>query len=815
MPGQTRHPLSRLETQRGLRISIWEGSFATVFALLTSNSVFLTGFALMLGASNTQIGLLAGIGALSALTQLACPYFAARTNSRRRLCLLTSYPARFLWIPILLIPFLHLGHEASVWLLIILFALSMGFLSFASPAWTTWMAELVPEDARGRFFSRRNLIMGLAGIIATLASGFYKDAVSDAGGVSQALSFAMVFSVGLAFAALGYLALALQPEPPPKPEPPVSPLELLRIPLRDAAFRRLAFYFFFWVIAVTIPGPYFAVYMIKNLGLSYGEMNFLAVVTQAGGLASLTAWGYLSDKFGNRPIIVICSALAVTLPLPWLLATPHNAVLVLSLLNTVSGAVWYGLGLAQFNLILGIEAENQRSAYIASVSAVVGLGNFLGPMIGAGILKLLAAILKLIHDHQFNLFGSPMAPMEVLFMCGTAARFLSCVFTLRGIREPKSHPTGYVLQQIASADPLRTAIHLHRARSVADPEKRANSMKKLGSMGAALAVDEMILALEDSSLAVRRETTRALARIRDERSVPALGAALHSPALGISEQAARALGAIGSPTALPYLRDAMTHPHMPTRAAAIRSLGEIGDIRSIPIVLDALDAARQERQPETAEAACDAITDIGLSGTYLVIVDALGDPEPRIRAAAARTLAELAGTNARSELRSAIQRETDELNISVLCDAISTIGTVDDLDVLYQVLRNSDSPALRRQAAHAMAALMAPRAEAYGLFAVSADLRQAALKRFLSGLKPADLADAGLSSTEEALDAYLSGDYTTLVQWVLTTLRPEPSGPQGILANEISHHTLSICSEEEAMLCLVAAVLGMRGKLEP
>ena len=31
MPGQTRHPLSRLETQRGLRISIWEGSFRDRF----------------------------------------------------------------------------------------------------------------------------------------------------------------------------------------------------------------------------------------------------------------------------------------------------------------------------------------------------------------------------------------------------------------------------------------------------------------------------------------------------------------------------------------------------------------------------------------------------------------------------------------------------------------------------------------------------------------------------------------------------------------------------------------------------------------
>ena len=41
--------------------------------------------------------------------------------------------------------------------------------NFANPAWTALVAEIVPEFVRGRYFSLRNLTMGMATLVFATA----------------------------------------------------------------------------------------------------------------------------------------------------------------------------------------------------------------------------------------------------------------------------------------------------------------------------------------------------------------------------------------------------------------------------------------------------------------------------------------------------------------------------------------------------------------------------------------------------------------------------------------------------------------------
>jgi len=52
--------LTPKEIRTGLKISVWEGSFATVHVTLTS-CAFLIGYALLLGVNDFQLGLLAAL----------------------------------------------------------------------------------------------------------------------------------------------------------------------------------------------------------------------------------------------------------------------------------------------------------------------------------------------------------------------------------------------------------------------------------------------------------------------------------------------------------------------------------------------------------------------------------------------------------------------------------------------------------------------------------------------------------------------------------------------------------------------------------
>jgi HEAT repeat protein/MFS-type transporter involved in bile tolerance (Atg22 family) len=787
--------LNRLEVMRGLRVAIWEGSFATVFGMLTSGSVFLTGFALMLGASTTQIGLLASFAALSGLTQLICPYYAARASSRRVLCLTTSYPGRMLWVVILCIPFMHFQKEVSVWLLLVVFAISTGLLAFAAPAWTAWMADLVPVDQRGRYFGQRSMICGIAGMAALLISGFYKDAITRTGDAhSQALSFSIVFAIGCVFAAAGWIALSLQPEPPACPDPPLPVAEMLRLPFRLTAFRRLALFFAVWVIGVTLPAPYFSVYMIENLKLSYSTMNFQGVVAQLGGLISLPIWGFLSDKFGNRPIVVVCTAIAATLPLPWLLATPHNAVYVLSAVNLVSGVIWNGLALAQFNMMIAVTPQVQRQIYFAAIAAISGLANFAAPLFGAGFL----ALSKSFHG---SLFGIPLVPMELLFIMSAMARALVCVFAVPRLQEPRSHSAGDMLQQIASADPVRTALYLRGARQVSDPEKRAESIEKLGALGSTLAVDELVPTLQDPSLHVRREAARALGLIRDDRAVDALGEALLMPALGVSEQAARSLGLIGSSAAMPFLRLALQEPHRPTQMAVLRAMGEIGGQDAEVDVQAALERAREEQCPEVAEAACLALGAMGSVSSQPTLIHALADPNPRIRAVAASALAELSAGPAHPELVTALEKEDDSVALGALAEAVAQVRSSDSLPGLRRALLKADSPVLRRQIALALATILASRADAYALLAAPAAMQQVYLSRFL---KQRCSDESPGRENDILLQAFEAGDYRSVIEQCSRMLPPDSDTPESRFVRNLARQTGYDPFEEEALVCMMA-----------
>jgi len=79
--------------RRGLAISNWEGSFATVHIILTSGK-FLTGYALALGATALHIGILNAIPYFFQGVQLVSAYVSNRLGRRKPLTLITSLISR-------------------------------------------------------------------------------------------------------------------------------------------------------------------------------------------------------------------------------------------------------------------------------------------------------------------------------------------------------------------------------------------------------------------------------------------------------------------------------------------------------------------------------------------------------------------------------------------------------------------------------------------------------------------------------------------------------------------------------------------------
>ncbi|MGD8922918.1 MAG: MFS transporter, partial [Candidatus Zixiibacteriota bacterium] len=77
----------RRSIRKWLPYITWEGAFANVFIVGTGGA-FLTGMALLLGASDFEIGLLGAIPFLAQLAQICSAYLTDRNGGRKSLTLI-------------------------------------------------------------------------------------------------------------------------------------------------------------------------------------------------------------------------------------------------------------------------------------------------------------------------------------------------------------------------------------------------------------------------------------------------------------------------------------------------------------------------------------------------------------------------------------------------------------------------------------------------------------------------------------------------------------------------------------------------------
>lgn len=622
MPDLQRAPLTRLDVLRGLRISVWEGVWANIFGVLTGGA-FQIGFAQMLGASDFVLGLMAALPAAANLLQLPASLYVERRGERRTFAAFTAAPGRWLWGLVLLLPFvLPPGERLGAFL--VLLTLSSALLALCTPAWTSWMSDLVPPETRGQYFARRNIVASVATILVPLPAGAFLDQAVKYGRFDPRIGFAVLFGIGILAATVSFVLLLRQPEPPMQARPAAAAggLRALTAPVTtDANFRRFLFYSGATVFGQTMAAQFFTAWQLDRSGLAlpYLAVQILGAVAAAAGLFASPLLGLLGDKFGSRPVLTLSSVGVILPPLLWLLTLPgaHSLwwnVAVIVLLNLISGVCWTGIGLAQFNLLLDLAPPGGSGTYSAVLAALSGITGAIAPLVGGALMALLAPIALPLGG------GIVLNNFKMLFLMTSILR-LANLLLLSGVKEEESRSARYVLGQLASGArrPVTSFVHLRRLGRPVSEAERQQAVDALAEARSPLAVEELSRALDDVSQEVREHAARALGEVRDPRAVPALAAKLSDPAADIGELAADALGDIGDPAATTALMAAAEGPDAGVRVAAMRALARIADPNAAPVLLRALTPTH----PSTCEAAAAALVAVGPRLTRTVAAEAL------------------------------------------------------------------------------------------------------------------------------------------------------------------------------------------------
>ncbi len=382
--------ISDRDMNSGLRWFNFEGMASTgMFSVVSSGLI--VAFALALGANNLQIGVLAALPFLMQVLQIPTVWLVERFRRRKVIALVTWFPAQMLWFPMALIPlFIKTPSGGAISLLLILMASRSLFVAVTGCSQNSWLRDLIPQKMLGQIFSKRLILSTVAAVVFSLGVAFFVDFwQSRVTGQSNILGYTYVILFGaLFFGVASVVFMAMMPEPLMQPVLGKQPsiLRSLAAPFRDRNFSRVLQFLFFWGLASNMVIPFFAVYMLKRLGLPLSWVIGLSILSQLFSILFFRVWGRLVDRFGSKAVLSLCVSLYLLVIFGWIFTTmPERYLLTIPLLiilHILAGVAVGGIAITISTIGLKLSPRGEATSYLAGSSLAVSLGAGLGPLCG-------------------------------------------------------------------------------------------------------------------------------------------------------------------------------------------------------------------------------------------------------------------------------------------------------------------------------------------------------------------------------------------------------------------------------------------------
>jgi MFS family permease len=445
------------KTKKGLKASVFDGAFAQFHANLTG-TIFLPAFALLLNASDLQIGILASLPFFTTLAQLLGSYLVHHSGNCKRIAIIFALLSRSLWLPVVILISLLLIRQPVLLLqlFILIIMVHHALASISGVSWLSWMSVLVPAEIRGRFFGLRNSILGIVTVTVTIAGGFFLDWFGrNFPQEPQVHAFQILFSLALIAGMISVFFLTRQPDVPGQCVNPDESVYTFRMIFRHVNFRKFLRFAVLWQFAVNFASPFFVVYFIKDLHLSYTLISMLTITSALADLIGMGFWGHFADQIGNKPIIFITTAIGSCMPLLWLFsdASQFSILVLMPLLHIIGGFVFSGYNLCSVNLVFGLVPKQNNSAFFAVWSACNGLAAGLGA-ISAGLLAKYTGTIS-----NWLPFSIDSGFYIIFFISGMLR--MSSVLFLRNIREGRSLPVLKAVRILRSVRFWATTMGYH------------------------------------------------------------------------------------------------------------------------------------------------------------------------------------------------------------------------------------------------------------------------------------------------------------------------------------------------------------------
>jgi MFS family permease len=427
--GRTRENGRRdIDTRRAMRLANWNAALWAIGNGLIS-TLLVVYLATDLGATGVEVSLILAAPRFAGLFRLGVPQVMARVRARKLICIVSFIASAAILgiVPLAAVITDRIGNSLALSVFVVAWcSYHIAEYTGAVTLWS-WLGDLTPRRIRGQMLGVREswLTAGRVGGLVASASlaALWMWLLPEA---PRWQPLALSALAGMAMILAAVLPLVLIPGLETSPSAvPGAPWRTIGRAFVDPAYRRLLFFMFWFSLANGISAVAQEMYPIRVLDITYYARQALQGMMRAGQVAVAPWAGRLTDRWGNRPILILSQSVVAVGILFFLVATKAHPWLI-------AGAfiVWIayaGINVGLDNIKLKLAPPDNNAPFLAAFHAVGDIANGGTIVFGGWVLD---------HIRPQDPIAGPFYAQ--LFVLGFIARLMAIPLLTRLI-EPGAH----------------------------------------------------------------------------------------------------------------------------------------------------------------------------------------------------------------------------------------------------------------------------------------------------------------------------------------------------------------------------------------
>ncbi|HWJ80222.1 MAG TPA: MFS transporter [Niallia sp.] len=360
-------------------LSINNGIYTTLIQNISTNYFPLFAIS-VLGASNYQVGLISSLPQfIGMFAMLIGSVIMNRLQEKKMFTVYSFLFARLFLVGIALVVFIPSSYQSVVFIVLVGF---MNFpYSFANLSWQALIGDIISEDRRSSFFSTRNKMMTIIGMISTFIIGLFFQMFDSSNPLPYVLLYFIAFLCGL----MEIYYLKKHHEKRKTIEEKKAKIPFISL----SVFKNKYFLYFiicalFFNFAWQMCWSLFSIYQIKYAGATGLWISLFAVANSIGQIISFKWWGRMAEKHTNAKMLILVAVGMAVAPFITVLST--NLVYIV-ITNIFAGLFVSGTILLLFNQLLDVTEEKNRSECISNYNILLALVAFAAPQFGVFLLE--------------------------------------------------------------------------------------------------------------------------------------------------------------------------------------------------------------------------------------------------------------------------------------------------------------------------------------------------------------------------------------------------------------------------------------------